>query len=228
MHRVKPMIAAVVVGCAGASLAVICWRARERPTNAEVIVTEGRGAAPMSSAPFAGRDLGAQPDVRLVRDAEPSPQLGVAAAPGRPGVGVAGAPSSGAELRWPAPRSGHARAASAAASGEPEVPVELAFRSLWYLGVDPEAERTWTRAINDRNLPAGVRSDLIVDMIDEGYTDNGHPAEADLPTILARLSIVERHAPHAMDEVNRAAFEDAYRHLLSMYLRLAGKATRAR
>ena len=102
------------------------------------------------------------------------------------------------------------------------VPVKLAFRALWYLGVDPEAEKTWRRAINDPRLPAGVRSDLIVDMIDEGYTDNNHPTKEDLPVILARLEIIERYAPYAMDKVNAGAFERAYRHLLAMYIRLGG------
>jgi hypothetical protein len=71
-------------------------------------------------------------------------------------------------------------------------------------------------------MPEEVRSDLIVDMIDEGYTDNSHPTKADLPVILARLEILERHAPYAMDQVNAAAFEEAYRTMLQLYIRLGG------
>jgi hypothetical protein len=103
------------------------------------------------------------------------------------------------------------------------VPVRLAFRALWYLGVDPEAEKTWSRAINDPNMPPGVRSDLIVDMIDEGYTDNDHPTKADLPVIRARLEILERYAPYAMDRVNAEAFAEAYRTMLELYIRLGGE-----
>jgi hypothetical protein len=133
-------------------------------------------------------------------------------------------------ITWPVARSSAAAAGRANAAGpaEPSVPVRIAFRALWYLGVDPAAESTWSRAINDPSLPDGVRSDLIVDMIDEGYTDNSRPTAADLPTILARLEIVERHAPHAMDDVNRDAFEEAYRHLLDMYVRLGGRAVTTR
>lgn len=120
-------------------------------------------------------------------------------------------------------RTSRTGAASAEAIGSPTVPTKIAFRALWYLGTDPEAEKTWRRAINDPNHPPGVRSDLIVDMIDEGYTDNNHPTKEDLPVILARLELIERHAPYAMDEVNAEAFEVAYRHLLDMYIRLGGE-----
>jgi hypothetical protein len=120
---------------------------------------------------------------------------------------------------WPVPKGS---ATTAVSNVEPAVPVRLAFRALWYLGVDPAAERTWIRAINDLSLPAGVRSDLIVDMIDEGYSDNSRPGVQDLPLILARLQIIERHAPYATDPVNRAAFEEIYRDLLELYIRLGG------
>jgi hypothetical protein len=60
-------------------------------------------------------------------------------------------------------------------------------------------------------------------MIDEGYTDNSHPGPADLPLIQRRLEILERHAPYAMDEVNRKAFEEAYQDMLKLYLRVSGQ-----
>jgi hypothetical protein len=158
-------------------------------------------------------------------DADPTstPAFAAAAAP----AALRGAPDTSAGsravawLRWPV-GSGTRQAAVSAANAEPAVPVRLAFRALWYLGVDPEAEKTWTRAINDPNMPEEVRSDLIVDMIDEGYTDNNQPTKADLPVIFARLQILERHAPYAMDQVNARAFEKAYRSLLQLYIRLGG------
>ena len=61
-------------------------------------------------------------------------------------------------------------------------------------------------------------------MEDEGYTDNSRPGPADLPLIIRRLEILERHAPYAMDEVNRQAFEEVYAVMLQHYLRLSGKA----
>lgn len=125
-------------------------------------------------------------------------------------------------IEWPVARTAGKASTAAATGGEPSVPVRLAFRALWYLGTDPEAEKTWARAIRDPKMPPDVRWDLIVDMIDEGYTDNSHPTKADLPVILARLEILERHAPHAWDDTSAAAFAEAYRRLLELYVRLGG------
>jgi len=142
------------------------------------------------------------------------------------GVADAPPPASGTPVApcWPVvgPRLHPAPTATAAPADTPAVPARIAFRALWYLGTDPAAETTWRRAIDDPAHPAGVRSDLIVDMIDEGYTDNDHPTQDDLPVILARLELIERYAPYAMDTVNAEAFEVAYRHLLDLYVRLGG------
>jgi hypothetical protein len=72
-------------------------------------------------------------------------------------------------------------------------------------------------------MPARVRSDLIEDLNQEGYTDNSHPGKADLPLIRARLELIERLAPYARDTVNAAAFGEAYKDLLAMYVRLGGE-----
>jgi hypothetical protein len=193
----------------------------------------------VASAPGAAEASGQGTDRGSARmepaTAQPAAQA-TAAAPGAPSETRSTATEAGGRgprsgpaprqpalrVAWPVTRGGIAGAAGAPAAEEPLVPVKLAFRALWYLGVDPEAERTWSRAINDANLPEGVRSDLIVDMVDEGYTDNNRPGKADLPVILARLEILERHAPYAMDLVNQRAFEEAYRTLLEMYVKLGG------
>jgi hypothetical protein len=111
---------------------------------------------------------------------------------------------------------------SGSSSGTPRVSARLAFKALLYVGVDPEAEKTWMQAINDPKLPAGVRSDLIEDLNDEGYEDpsGNQITKRDLPLILARMEIIERLAPYAMDKVNADAFEEAYKDLLNMYVRL--------
>jgi hypothetical protein len=139
--------------------------------------------------------------------------------------------ASGGRSRPVGPGAGTARAASAGrrsttsgsgAGGTPRVSAELAFKALLYVGVDPEAEKTWMQAINDKNLPEGVRSDLIEDLNDEGYEDpsGNNITKKDLPLILARMEIIERLAPYAMDKVNADAFEEAYKDLLNMYVRL--------
>lgn len=112
---------------------------------------------------------------------------------------------------------------AAESAGEPEVAVELAYQALRLVGVDAEAERTWRRAIDDPRMPSGKRSDLIEDLNNEGFQDNSHPNKADLPLVLARLELIERLLPLAKDDVNRAAFGEAYKDLLAMYVRLGGE-----
>jgi hypothetical protein len=184
------------------------------PASSEIGITE---LAPYAT-PLAPDDRDATP--RSVMPGGPASQHATASASGsRSQPDVA---SVALTARWTSAQRAARKAPTSATpqQGTPEVPVRVAFRALWYLGVDPEAERTWAAAINDPKSPPGVRSDLIVDMTDEGYSDNSHPTKDDLPTILARLEILERHAPYAMDDVNREAFEEAYRSLLGMAIRL--------
>ena len=75
-------------------------------------------------------------------------------------------------------------------------------------------------AINDPNLPAEERKDLIEDLNEDGLSDPKHPGPEDLPLILNRLQLIEELAPDAMDRVNADAFAEAYKDLNNM---LAGK-----
>jgi hypothetical protein len=223
MRNMKTMLALVSLAVLVLA-AVFWWQGSSGRTATE------RAPAPQSSqvdragpAQLASHD--ARPDAATREVGAPARAGAAAPAAVQHGPGAPDAPTEwrpASRLSWPVRAVGGATSADVA-SGEPTVPVKLAFRALWYLGVDPEAEKTWARAINDPTHPPGVRSDLIVDMIDEGYTDNNHPGKEDLPVILARLEIIERHAPYAMDEVNAAAYEEAYRHLLEMYIRLGGE-----
>ena len=83
-------------------------------------------------------------------------------------------------------------------------------------------------AIDDPGMPEEARSDLIEDLNEEGYTDDRRPRAADLPLILARLRLIERLAPHAMDDVNAAAFAEAYGDLIDMVVRLREEPRRSR
>lgn len=152
-----------------------------------------------------------------------------AGAPREPGAAVRGdyTPRSWSGVVRSVPASARGKSAgnqavSSGSSGTPRVSARLAFKALLYVGVDPEAEKTWMTAINDPNLPEGVRSDLIEDLNDEGYEDpsGNHITKRDLPLILARMEIIERLAPYAMDKVNADAFQEAYKDLLNMYVRL--------
>src|SRR5690349_14003865 len=54
-------------------------------------------------------------------------------------------------------------------AGEPIVPKPVARMALSYVGADPDAEDLWAVAINDPNLPADTRKDLIEDLNEEGF-----------------------------------------------------------
>jgi|KBSSwiStaDraftv2_1062776.scaffolds.fasta_scaffold63036_3 hypothetical protein len=125
--------------------------------------------------------------------------------------------------RWPVAWKATSATKARGTATEPSVRAELAFEALRLVGVDPAAEQTWERAIHDRSLPDGVRSDLIEDLNDEGYTDNDRPGQADLPLILARMQILERLMPNAQDAVEAAAMAEAYKDLLEMYEKLGGQ-----
>ena len=92
----------------------------------------------------------------------------------------------------------------------------LAREALVLVGVDPEAEAVWVDAINNPELPPKERQDLIEDLNEEGFADPKHLTPDDLPLILSRLELIERYAPIAMDEVNLAAFMEAYKDLVTM------------
>jgi hypothetical protein len=96
----------------------------------------------------------------------------------------------------------------------------VARRALFYVGADPDAEAVWVDAINDPSRTAHERSDLIEDLNEEGFPDPKHPSPDDLPLIENRLALIEDLAPDAMDEVNAAAFAEAYKDLANMYARV--------
>ncbi len=88
--------------------------------------------------------------------------------------------------------------------------------ALNFVGSDPDADSYWVGAINDSALPPEERKDLIEDLNEDGLADPHHPSAADMPLILARLRLIERLAPNAMDDVNRDAFAEAYKDLAGM------------
>ena len=227
-----PLQLAALASIGGIVLAVAAWygaawygvgnsndpRGEARPAAEATEGTAAQRGAPAVLAP--AHEPGQQP----AHDGAVPDATDVAAAP----AAVRVAPATSAGIAWPIVRAHPPAERGGKAAADPAVPVQVAFRALWYLGTDPAAEATWAAAINDPRLPDGVRSDLIIDMIDEGYTDNERPGAADLPLVRARLQILERHAPHAMDEVNHRAFEQAYREMLQLYQRLVAGASAGR
>ncbi|MDQ3439240.1 MAG: hypothetical protein M3478_02685, partial [Planctomycetota bacterium] len=78
-------------------------------------------------------------------------------------------------------------------------------------------------AINSADISADDRSDLIEDLNEDGFADPKNLTRDDLPLILNRLDLIEREAPYAMDDVNAAAFAEAYKDLVNMYAKVTGK-----
>jgi hypothetical protein len=130
---------------------------------------------------------------------------------------VAAAPAEPERVESPAPRLKSPPSAANAPVSEP-----LARAALGWVGVDRDAEAVWVQAINDPRLSAKTRQDLIEDLNEEGFPDPKHPTTEDLPLIVSRLELIEQLAPSAMDEVNDAAFQEAYKDLATMYARLTG------
>ena len=96
--------------------------------------------------------------------------------------------------------------------------------ALAFVGLDPQAEMLWAQAINEAERPAKERQDLIEDLNEEGFADPRRPTYDELPLIANRLALIEELAGDAMDDVNAAAFAEAYRDLVNMYLRITAEA----
>ena len=100
------------------------------------------------------------------------------------------------------------------------IPKPLARAALGFVGADPEAETVWALAINDPDRSPNERKDLIEDLNEDGFPDPKHVTADDLPLILSRLELIEEFAPDSMDEVNAAAFAEAYKDLGNMLIKL--------
>jgi hypothetical protein len=88
--------------------------------------------------------------------------------------------------------------------------------ALSLVGADPKAEQYWVAAINDPNLPAEERKDLIEDLNEDGLSDPKHPGPQDVALIVSRIQLIEELAPNSMDPVNARAFAEAYKDLNNM------------
>ena len=92
----------------------------------------------------------------------------------------------------------------------------LARAALARVGVDPAAESYWYAAINNPNLPANERKDLIEDLNEDGLVDRRNPTPEDMPIILNRIQLIETVGPDAMDKTNADAFQEAYKDLVNL------------
>lgn len=93
--------------------------------------------------------------------------------------------------------------------------------ALSFVGADTGAEVVWASTINDPTVPAEARKDLIEDLNEDGFPDPKHVTADDLPLIMSRMDLIEEMAPDAIDDVNAAAFAEAYKDLVNMMARAA-------
>jgi hypothetical protein len=96
----------------------------------------------------------------------------------------------------------------------------MARMALSFVGADEDAEAFWYEAINSPNLSAQARQNLIEDLNEDGLSDPQNPTADDLPLILNRIQLIEDVAADAMDEVNAAAFQEAYKDLVDLALQI--------
>jgi hypothetical protein len=99
----------------------------------------------------------------------------------------------------------------------------LARLALHFAGADTQANEFYQRAINDPVLTSSHRSNLIEDLNEDGFPDPKNLTPNDLPLIQNRLALIEQLAPNAMDDVNAAAFKEAYKDLLNMRAKVTGQ-----
>jgi len=92
----------------------------------------------------------------------------------------------------------------------------MAREALAWVGLEPSAEAYWHAAINDPNLPARERQDMIEDLNEDGLSDPRYPSPDDLPLILSRIELIQAVGPYAMDKVNADAFQEAYKDLVNL------------
>lgn len=100
---------------------------------------------------------------------------------------------------------------------------ERARAAVAEVGVNEESETVWLAAVNNRQIPAETRAELINALTEEGFSDTDEYTDDDLPLIAARLAIVERLAPESIDETNAAAFSQALETLSDLLEQLSGE-----
>ena len=110
---------------------------------------------------------------------------------------------------------------------DPAFKEQLGRYALSFVGSgDADADEAWVKIINDPSLSANARQNLIEDLNEDGLSDPQNPTAADLPLIASRIMLIEELGPDAMDKVNADAFQEAYKDLVDMYVRLAPQAGR--
>ena len=205
--RTSVAVALAVVGAAIAGLLIIHHRPAEMPTPKTLAI----------SSPAAVR----VPNPPDLAQSTPSPpvEVDLSAAPATtPAPVKAHTPAAPAPKPAKTPARSNASNQNPGNPGKQKPPIQDpdARAALSFVGVDPEPEAYWASAINDPNLPAEERKNLIEDLNEDGLSDPHHPGPEDMPVIANRIMLIEELAPYAIDQVNADAFAEAYKDLVGL------------
>lgn len=216
--RIVALAGCVVVG--GAIAAVMTTRNNPKLNLVQKPdVSDMRSAPVPSTQPVTGFvDPEPAATVVVTPTLEPTPQ--VESAPKTPVQQNAARPAQPIAKQTGRSRKGSPPSA-APADAEAEKP--LARQALSLVGADPVAEQIWINSINDPNTSSHDRQDLIEDLNEDGFEDPKNPTSDELPLIENRIALIESLAPDSMDDVNAAAFAEAYKDLINMHARVAGQ-----
>jgi len=194
MKSVKPLVVValtIVFLCGVVSLVIIRQQAKQATAMAPVSPPEKTSVTPPPAPP-------AEPPP-AVEEAPPAPSP-----PPRVAKDTKKAPAAVAP-----PNQGQGQ-------GDPPPTDILAREALSFVGMDAGATAYWVEAINDPDLPAEERSNLIEDLNEDGLPDPKYPTMEDLPLIMSRLRLIEELVADSMDQVNLDAFAEAYKDLLNL------------
>jgi len=203
---------AVAVGCAVVSLWVV-----RRESLHPAALQRGASEHPAAAQPPVNQSEPVEPALMQIADPVPVEEP----APAEEAIPASAPPEAVASAVLPAKKAAKTAAAPnpARRGSKPPPRDPLARDALFLAGVDPDAEQYWALAINDPSLPPNERQDLIEDLNEEGFPDPRNLTADDLPLILSRIALIEQHVGDAMDEVNAAAFMEAYKDLWNMLAR---------
>lgn len=95
--------------------------------------------------------------------------------------------------------------------------------ALNFVGADAQANQFYAQTINDPSLTPNHHRELIEDLNQDGFPDTRNLTAGDLPLVENRIALIEQLAPGALDKVNAAAFQEAYKDLVNMRAKITGQ-----
>ena len=200
------VLAALAVGVVACIVVLNRQAAREAPSESAKAMREAQSPRDQDTM----RSGQSRPATRTVRQ-RPLPQDNLSPPAGKPQADI-----MKTERQADAKAQKAASAKQAARPAPEAIQDPMARVALAFVGADSDAEAYWYEAINNPDLSAHERQDLIEDLNEDGLSDPKNPTADDLPLILNRIHLIEAVVWDAMDEVNAEAFLEAYKDLVNL------------